>query len=91
MGRGSSFLLHVHVLLKWVCGMLTCICNRTFPLPPPSTLFPLPTFDQAEKDRAKALEHELEGARAIIEVAIDYFMVLEFGCVILSLQVLKAT
>ena len=27
-------------------------------------------YDQAEKDRAKALEHELEGARAIIGVAI---------------------
>ena len=39
------------------------------PLPPPYL------YDQAEKDRAKALEHELEGARAIIEVAIDHFMV----------------
>ena len=27
-------------------------------------------YDQAEKDRAKALEHVLEGAKAIIEVAI---------------------
>ena len=50
--------------------------SSNLPPPPPSSLLPPPyLYDQAEKDRAKALEHELEGARAIIEVAIDHFMV----------------
>ena len=58
------------------CSMYITTCTvgvwnayMYLPLPPPYL------YDQAEKDRAKALEHELEGARAIIEVAIDHFMV----------------
>ena len=53
----------------------------------PSLLPPPYLYAQAEQDRAtcKALEHLLEGARAIIEVAIDHFMVWNFE--VLSPQV----
>ena len=43
------------------------------------------SYHQAEKDRAKALEHELEGARATIEVAIDLCTCMVWNLEMLSL------